>query len=94
MKKMTEPSAKDLEEFTGKCKETGAAQAIYITCDEKEGISYKKYDNQDCTGEAAETMTFGWGSCMGNQGNYVKFKGAMALKAAAVALAAVVGTQF
>ena len=44
-------------------------------------------------------MTIGWGKCMGGkapdgQNYYVKLKGAMALKAAAVALAAVVGTQF
>merc|ERR1712151_204782 len=87
-KKMLEPSAKDLEDNTGLCKKLDTGTAMFVTCNVKEGISYKLYANEDCTGEAAETMTVGWGKCMGHNGSYVKFKGAMALQAAAVALAA------
>ena len=94
IKDVMEPSAKDLEKMTGKCFKTGTGHAVYVTCDVKEGVSYKTYTNEDCTGEADETMMFGWGKCMGQKGQYVQFKGAMALQAAAVALAAAVGTQF
>ena len=90
---MNEPSAKDLEDNTGKCVKTDVSEGIYVTCDVKTGITFKVYPNEDCTGEG-ETSTVGWGDCTSKDGSYVKFTGAMALQAAAVALAAAVGTQF
>merc|ERR1719213_8740 len=94
VKKALEPSAKELEDMTGKCAKTGTGTSQYVTCDMKDGISWKQYANEDCTGEAAVADSFGWGKCKGLHGHYVTFKGAMALQAAAVALAAAVGTQF
>ena len=94
LKDVMEPSAKDLETMTGQCYKTETGKAVYVTCDIKEGVSYKEYLNENCIGEADKTQEFGWGKCMGQKGHYVQFKGAMALQAAAVALAAAVGTQF
>ena len=66
-------------------------------CDPVSGIITMVYEQaDDCKGEEAKKVITGWGSCIKDpeSGNYFKFTGANALKAASIAIVAFVGFQF
>jgi len=70
--------------------------ALMVTCDAKDGWSYKEYDGLKCEGDLVKDFSAGWGKCVKSpSGNdWVKITGATALKAAAAALVAFAGSQF
>tara|TARA_B100000513_G_scaffold162813_1_gene79457 strand:+ start:41 stop:247 length:207 start_codon:yes stop_codon:yes gene_type:complete len=67
-----------------------------VTCDAKDGWSYKEYDGLKCEGDLVKDFSAGWGKCVKSPSgkDYVKITGAVALKAAAAALVAFAGSQF
>ena len=66
-----------------------------MTCDAKAGVVMKAWTDAKCEGDAMYEVKAKWGECTkAEEGKYVKFTGAAALKAAAVALVAFAGSQF
>lgn len=69
--------------------------ATLMTCDAKAGVVIKAWTDAKCEGKAGFEVHAEWGKCTKTkEGEYVKFTGAAALKAAAVALVAFAGSQF
>ena len=70
--------------------------ALMVTCDAKDGWSYKEYDGLKCEGDLVKDFSAGWGKCVKSPSgkDWVKVTGATALKAAAAALVAFAGSQF
>ena len=95
VKKAAEAAAKNSYDVAAK---TVDAQtfALMVTCDAKDGWSYKEYDGLKCEGDLVKDFSAGWGKCVKSPSgkDYVKITGAVALKAAAAALVAFAGSQF
>ena len=87
-------TAKELEKYDNKCFKTSDKTSTFVTCDHLKGISIKSYKNTLCNGDDDESLTYKWGYCKKFQGSYYKATGAMALKSAALAAAAFIGSQF
>lgn len=69
--------------------------ATLMTCDAKAGVVMKAWTDAKCEGKTMFEVTAKWGECTKvKDDQYVKFTGAAALKAAAVALVAFAGSQF
>lgn len=70
--------------------------ATITTCDAKDGIVHKEYDEANCDGTPVTTFKAQWGACVQapDAKNFIKVTGAAALQAAAVAVVAFAGSQF
>jgi len=70
--------------------------ATITTCDAKEGIIHKEFDEDNCDGTPLTTFKAQWGACVQapDAKNFIKVTGAAALQAAAVAVVAFAGSQF
>ncbi len=75
---------------------TGATTSTKMKCDAK-GITTNVYKTKDCTGDSTD-VTVKWTNCYssgtGDDKTYYQLTGAAALKAAAIALVAIAGSQF
>jgi len=70
--------------------------ATITTCDAKDGIEHKEYDEASCEGTPVVTFKAQWGACVQapDAKSFIKVTGAAALQAAAVAVVAFAGSQF
>merc|ERR1719240_1580720 len=88
------PTAAEIDKFDNKCIKTSLSTSTFVTCDHLKGITIKDYKNDLCNGDATKTLKYTWGDCEEYAGVYYKVTGAMALKSAAIAAAAFIGSQF
>lgn len=70
--------------------------ATITTCDAKDGIVHKEFDEASCDGKPEVEFKAQWGACVQapDAKSFIKVTGAAALQAAAVAVVAFAGSQF
>ena len=97
-----EPNENDLKEMDAECHELSSDASFHTSCQAGQGIVFRHYDNANCAPLREKKTVVAWDSCSKlpsvvsppGKTTYVKVTGAMALKSAALALAAFAGSQF
>ena len=89
---LTDDELKALDDV---CNDTGS-KSYHTSCQAGQGVVFRSYDNDDCKPLREKKTVVPWDSChkFPHANFYVKVTGAMAIKSAALALAAFAGSQF
>jgi hypothetical protein len=86
----------EMKAFTDACTKLTDKSSTKMKCDAK-GITTTVYTTKDCAGDGADVVVK-WTNCYttgtGDAKKYYQLTGAAALKAAAIALVAIAGSQF